>query len=142
MSPRRKIASKQNSYASTGPRSASGKASVSRNAVKHGLSGAPVLTTLEKKRWNEIRTVLNELTDEPESAIQDIDDCAITQVLIERTMSLRYQAQCSEGRAIEQLEKLVRFENRLNKYRNRLLAILDVNEYEGIDSLNADGIFK
>lgn len=138
-------ANKLNAAKGTGPISRIGKTNASRNALKHGLSGVPVLTPSEQARWNHVREFIRELTDDLNAATSDIDDCSTAQVLLERTIILRHKAQskpelkASGGTMVHELEKLVRFENRLIKRRNRLLAALDHDEYADADSLFMEG---
>lgn len=55
VSEKRLAANRKNASKSTGPKSASGKARSSRNALRHGiLSAAPVLVGIEsRKSWEE-----------------------------------------------------------------------------------------
>lgn len=118
-----------------GPSTVAGKLEASRNAVKHGLSGTPEFTSSEKTRLGLIRHAFCDLMDNSNSFEADIHECAVAQVLIERTITLRHQAHFSGSPTVRQLERLVRFESQLVNRRNKLLAALDVNEYAHTDSL-------
>ena len=131
-------ANRQNARRSTGPTSKLGKANMSRNAIKHGLSGAPHLTTPERTRWQDIRAQFRDLADEADIVSCDIDDCATAQVLLERIMGLRHQAFAdgtSSDNVAQQLQRLVRHENRLIKRRDQLLHRLGVDEYLNVDPM-------
>ena len=134
-------ANQRNARRSTGPTSKSGKANASRNAIKHGLSGVLVLTPSEHKRWQDIRTNFRDLTDEAYIASADIDECATAQVLLERLMELRHQAfvdaipKSNNDIVVKQLQNLVRHEIPLLLRRDRLLRILDVDEYANFDPM-------
>lgn len=135
-------ANRQNARRSTGPASKLGKANTSRNAIKHGLWGAPVLSTPERSRWQDIRAQFLDLADEADIVSSDIDDCATAQVLLERLMGLRHQAFGDGAKThgcdnvVQDLQRLLRHENRLIKCRDRLLHRLDVDEYLNFDPLN------
>jgi len=143
MTHRQHDANRRNARRSTGPASNSGKANASRNALKHGLWGAPVLTSSEHTRWRDIRESFRDLTDDADIINSEIDDCATAQVLLERLMRLRHQTfgdgatPHSNDNVVQQLQRLVRHENRLIKHRDRLLHLLDVDEYLSFDPLSS-----
>lgn len=117
-----------------GPSTAAGKLRSSRNAIKHGLSGTPEFSSSEKARLGLIRQAFYGLMDTPNTHKIDIEECAIAQILIERTIALRYQAYLSDAPTVRQLECYVRFESQLVNRRNKLLAVLDIDEYADTDS--------
>lgn len=126
-------ANRRNCLHSTGPKSPAGKLSASRNAIKHGLSGKPELSDRERSRFDSVRNAISEMVDDDESYEQDIRECAISQVLLERTITLRYRSHAEDTPVTHELEKLIRFENRLTKRRDKLLERLDIDEYADVE---------
>ena len=102
-----------------------------------------MLSTPERKRWQDIRVQFRDLADEVDIVSSDIDDCVTAQVLLERLMGLRHQAfgdgaeAYSNDNVVQDLQRLVRHENRLIKHRDCLLHRLDVDEYLNVGALNS-----
>lgn len=126
---------RRNSAKSTGPKSPQGEAASARNAVKHGLSGTPELSDTELIRFGHLRRAFSELLNTPEMHEHDIHECAISQVLLERIIALRHRAHSNDSLDIHALVKLRRFENRLTKQRDRLLRMLNPDEYTHVDQV-------
>jgi len=57
-------ANRRNALRSTGPRTAEGKRTVSRNAIKHGLLARGVVSTTLRERAEDFHALLQELWDE------------------------------------------------------------------------------
>jgi len=95
-------ANRQNSQKSTGPRTAEGKAAVSKNAVKHGLFASE--TVIEGENQADYDVYLDNFLDELEP------DGMLETLMAERFVSLSWRLKRAERMHNQAIDKMIEYE--------------------------------
>jgi hypothetical protein len=122
-------ANRANAKRSTGPRTAAGKLKSSRNAFRHGLSGA---LPLDLARWSEIDAIARALTPQGAEQGRAAIEFAKAQVELRRIDAIRQEmwlrvdiAQLHAGE-LQQLVSLDRYERYARTRRRRACSSFEI----------------
>jgi hypothetical protein len=127
--PKQIAANRRNATRSTGPRTAAGKSSSSRNALLHGLSLPPIRDATTIAKLEELMTMIgrDEFDDQRLSAANGAASAVLDQIRIRQVRMTMLEKIDFETAPSEQLRRLLaldRYERRAMTKRRRASAKL------------------
>lgn len=122
--PAQSEASRLNAVRSTGPVTEAGKATASRNAVRHGLRGGTIEVTPEERHFLAESVASMERRWQPGDAVEQgiVESLALMELKLVRLDTIEMQVLAAaieepDGRRLPSLATLVRYRNRILKER-------------------------